>query len=76
MKNKVRFARLNCDQYHELCNQAGVKAYPTLILYDEKKSLRHVGDGIRIRATTAEVIKKEIRILLSEKKIKENHDEL
>ena len=75
VKNKVRFARLNCDYYHQKCNQAGIQAYPTLMLYNEKKSMRSLRSGIRIRATTAEVIQKELSTLLPKKAIK-SHDEL
>lgn len=33
LENKVKAAKVNCDSYQMLCQQAGVSAYPTLLFY-------------------------------------------
>ncbi|KAK0078935.1 hypothetical protein PV325_001923 [Microctonus aethiopoides] len=57
----VRFGRLNCDNFRSECVNAGVRGYPTLILYLPKgKNGNSKRKDLHISATTAEQIKNEV----------------
>ncbi|XP_014614550.1 PREDICTED: dnaJ homolog subfamily C member 10-like [Polistes canadensis] len=73
--NKVNFGKFNCEQYHTQCSQAGVKAYPTLIIYDRKHDIKDVDKGFQIMATSSEMIKEKLSNYLNTNK-KNKRDEL
>ncbi|XP_011498775.1 PREDICTED: dnaJ homolog subfamily C member 10-like [Ceratosolen solmsi marchali] len=64
LEGKVRLARLNCEQYHYQCSQAGIRAYPTLALYTGKRRGRRLTGSTRLSATRAESIRDEVLDLL------------
>ncbi|XP_014218368.1 dnaJ homolog subfamily C member 10-like [Copidosoma floridanum] len=78
LEGKVRFAKVNCDHYRKLCEESGVRAYPTLKLYSTRQHRKSLKDGIKLESSTAETIRDEILKMLQQK-ISYNdvdHDEL
>ncbi|XP_043277162.1 dnaJ homolog subfamily C member 10-like [Venturia canescens] len=75
LDGKVRLGRVNCDLYREQCSHAGVRAYPTLIMYTEKKRSRTIHGNHIISSTRAEKIEQEVldRLKVTSRK---KHDEL
>ncbi|KAI4502464.1 hypothetical protein M0802_002376 [Mischocyttarus mexicanus] len=74
--NKVNFGRFNCELYHTQCSQAGVKAYPILIIYDKKNNTKDIDKGLTIMAMSSEMIKEKVSNYLNSKKNKNKRDEL
>jgi hypothetical protein len=33
LEGKVQFGKVNCDEHHHVCVEAGVRAYPSIIFY-------------------------------------------
>lgn len=76
MKGKVTFVQLNCDRFRNECNEADIRAYPSLKLYTEKKSLRSLSSSKKVKGATAEAIVKDLEVILKNIKNKKYHDEL
>lgn len=74
-KDKVQFGRVNCDRYPAQCSQAGVRAYPTLIIYDKKHDLTDINKGHKLTAVSSEMIKEKLSNFLNSN-YNNNHDEL
>ncbi|XP_011169355.1 dnaJ homolog subfamily C member 10 [Solenopsis invicta] len=68
---KVKFGRINCNFYTYEC--AHIKVFPTLILYNSKQKRQNRHDGVKVVATTAEVIKNEVLEIINSRT---KHDEL
>ncbi|XP_014294871.1 dnaJ homolog subfamily C member 10 [Microplitis demolitor] len=68
--NSIGFGKFNCDTFGSECNQLGIQAYPTLMLYtpENKRS------GIEITSQNAQDIKNNILNLIN--KNSKLHDEL
>lgn len=73
--NRVHFGRVNCNLYPTQCLQAGVKVYPTLIIYDRKYDIKDIDKGFKIIATSSEMIKEKVLNFLNSNN-KNKHDEL
>lgn len=73
LDGKVRFGRVNCDIFRSECGRAGVRAYPTLILYNPKNKRNNKIEGKVLSASTAEQIKNQVLDLLD---FRYDHDEL
>ncbi|XP_046833156.1 dnaJ homolog subfamily C member 10-like isoform X1 [Vespa crabro] len=73
--NRVHFGRVNCNLYPTQCSQAGVKAYPTLIIYDRKYDIKDIDKGFKIMATSSEMIKEKVLNFLNSNN-NNKHDEL
>lgn len=73
LNGQVKFARVNCDLYKYDCGRAGVRAYPSLILYDPKNKKMNKIDGKLLSAFTAEQIEKQV---LNHLNFNYDHDEL
>ncbi|XP_066593940.1 dnaJ homolog subfamily C member 10-like [Prorops nasuta] len=72
LEDKIWFGKINCDRYGSLCIEAGIRAYPTLMIYDKNK--RKVNDAVKIEGKTAESISKNLKSYLSNNKY--DRDEL
>ncbi|EZA59003.1 DnaJ-like protein subfamily C member [Ooceraea biroi] len=66
---KVKFGRINCNFYVNEC--AHVKVFPTLVLYDPKRTRKN--DGVKIDATTAAAIRDKVLQITNPRL---EHDEL
>lgn len=75
LEGKVRFAKVNCDNYQQLCKQADVRAYPTVKLYWMKQHRQSLSNGIRLEGSNAETIRDEVLTLIKKKR-NQDHDEL
>ncbi|KAG8038769.1 hypothetical protein G9C98_000324, partial [Cotesia typhae] len=68
--NSIGFGKFNCDTFGAECNQLGIQAYPTLMLYTSKNKR----SGIEITSQNAQDIKNSILNLIN--KNSKLHDEL
>ncbi|XP_012286037.1 dnaJ homolog subfamily C member 10 [Orussus abietinus] len=76
LDGEVRLGRINCDNFRSQCVKAGVRAYPTLILYGLRhKNQYDIYKGVQVQATTGEEIKENVLKLISSIG-KKAHDEL
>lgn len=72
MQKTVQFGRFNCEIYVSKCMEAGIKAYPSLIMYDSRYNKKKLTNGFRINGFTVDSIKRSILDFTA----RINHDEL
>ncbi|XP_014238897.1 dnaJ homolog subfamily C member 10-like [Trichogramma pretiosum] len=75
LEDKVRFVKVNCDNYRFACRKAEIRGYPSLKLYAFEKDRKSLSAGLRLQGTTAAQIRDEVLNILPEKYLVE-HDEL
>ncbi|XP_046422638.1 dnaJ homolog subfamily C member 10-like isoform X1 [Neodiprion fabricii] len=65
LEGKVRFAKVNCENYRLLCRKASVRAYPTVMLYFPGQKYSNEYDGSQINTASASKIVRDVETLLS-----------
>ncbi|XP_065834380.1 dnaJ homolog subfamily C member 10-like [Oscarella lobularis] len=76
MEGKVKCGKVNCDEQRHLCNQAQVRAYPSLYFYEGANGRRQNLVGVSIGTQSVNGIINTVQQHLSRKKKSASRDEL
>ncbi|KAK7864477.1 hypothetical protein R5R35_003101 [Gryllus longicercus] len=73
LEGKIRTGKVNCDSYIQLCQKAGVRAYPTVVLYKPHNPPSYIGEEIESQSSA--FIISYVEKVLSQKHSFHPHDE-